>query len=117
MRAVLTVALALTALPAVAADSPTSPSRAPVTPSPGAPELDSPAELPHAGPVSSIQAGIQGCAVWTDRCVICERASGIITCSNIGISCQPQPILCLRTEAVEEKKPEGDTPPAQPERW
>jgi hypothetical protein len=47
---------------------------------------------------------------------MCERASGIITCSNIGISCQPQPILCLRTEAVEEKKPEGDTPPAQPER-
>jgi hypothetical protein len=61
------------------------------------------------------QAGIPGCAVSTDRCVICERAAGIITCSNIGISCQPQPMLCLRTEAAEGKKPEGDTPPAQPD--
>ena len=116
MRTILAVAMALTAPPAVAADSPASPSQAPVTTSPAAPELGSPAELPHAGPGSSTQAGIAGCAVWTDRCVICERASGIITCSNIGISCQPQLMVCLRTEAVEEKKPEGDTPPAQPER-
>jgi hypothetical protein len=44
--------------------------------------------------------------VWTDRCVICQRDGGVIACSNIGISCQPQPILCLRNEATEEKKGE-----------
>ena len=107
MRAILAAALVLVAPPAIAADTPALPSQAPVTPSPAAPELGSPAELPQTGPGGSTQAGIPGCAVWTDRCVICERAAGIITCSNIGISCQPQPMLCLRTEAVEEKKPEG----------
>jgi hypothetical protein len=115
MYAILAAALALIAPPAVAADTPASPSQAP-TPLPTAPEFGPPAELPYPGPGSSTQAGTPGCAVWTDRCVICQRASGIITCSNIGISCQPQPMLCLRTEAVEEKKPEGDTPPAQPEK-
>jgi hypothetical protein len=49
---------------------------------------------------------LTGCAVWTDRCVICQRDSGIIACSNIGIACQPQPMVCLRPEAAPEKKPE-----------
>ena len=66
-----------------------------------------PAKPPVPPNDPAVQARLPGCAVWTDRCVICQRASGIITCSNIGISCQPQPMLCLRTEAVEEKKPEG----------
>jgi hypothetical protein len=113
IRAILAVAI-LTAPPAVAADPSASRSNEPAMPPPTAPELGSPPELPHTGPGSSVQAGIQGCAVWTDRCVICERASGIITCSNIGISCQPQPTLCLRTETAKEQKPEGNTPPAQP---
>ena len=45
-----------------------------------------------------------GCAVWTDRCIICQRDSGVVACSNIGIACQPQPLMCLRQEAAPEKK-------------
>ena len=29
----------------------------------------------------------------------------VVACSNIGIACQPQATLCLRSEAAEEKKP------------
>jgi hypothetical protein len=42
--------------------------------------------------------------VWTDRCVICQRDSGVVACSNIGIACQPEPLMCLRPEAAPEKK-------------
>jgi hypothetical protein len=42
---------------------------------------------------------------WTDRCVICQRDRGVTACSNIGIACQPQALLCLRADAVEDKKP------------
>jgi hypothetical protein len=98
--------VALTVFAAVAAD-------APAVPPPDAlpaPELGGPPELPAApqrpqDPASaSMQAGISGCAVWTDRCVICQRDGGVILCSNIGISCQPQAMLCLRAEVAEEKK-------------
>jgi hypothetical protein len=77
---------------AVAAD-------APVAPAPAVPEL------PQAPPGASMQSGIPGCAVWTDRCVVCQRDSGIIACSNIGISCQPKAMQCLRAEATDGKKP------------
>jgi hypothetical protein len=50
---------------------------------------------------------LAGCAVWTDRCVICQRDSGVVACSNIGIACQPQPLMCLRQEAAPEKKQEN----------
>jgi hypothetical protein len=106
-RVFASVAVALTVFAAVAAD-------APVAPPPDAlpaPELGGPPELPAApqrpqDPANaSTQAGMPGCTVWTDRCVICQRDGGVILCSNIGTACQPQAMLCLRAEAAEEKKP------------
>jgi len=52
----------------------------------------------------AVQAHLPGCAVWTDRCVVCQRDDGKISCSNIGIACQPQAVECVRNEPVEEKK-------------
>jgi hypothetical protein len=81
------------------------PSAAPPAGPPPA-ELDGPVPRPQAGAGGSTQSGMAGCAVWTDRCVICQRDNGVIACSNIGIACQPQPLVCLRPEAPE-KKPEN----------
>ena len=97
LHALASLAVAVMAFAAVAADAPASPKTAP--------ELDGPGELSKPGTGGSIQSGMPGCAVWTDRCVICQRDGGVIACSNIGIACQPQAMLCLRNEAVEEKKP------------
>ena len=45
------------------------------------------------------------CQDWTDGCRTCSRpGSGEPVCSNIGIACQPKPILCAKR--AEEKKPE-----------
>jgi hypothetical protein len=79
----------------------------PSTAPPAATELDGPAPRTTAGTGGSTQSGMAGCAVWTDRCVICQRDSGVVACSNIGIACQPQPLICLRPEAAPEKKPEN----------
>src|SRR5882762_1250233 len=46
----------------------------------------------------AVQANLPGCAAWTDRCVTCQRDAGKITCSNIGIACQPQAVECLRQQ-------------------
>ena len=43
-------------------------------------------------------AGLPACLAWSDGCVTCERADGKITCSNIGIACQPQAPRCLRAD-------------------
>jgi hypothetical protein len=59
---------------------------------------DAPAKSP------AVQAQPRGCAEWTDRCVTCQRDAGKITCSNIGIACQPQAVECVRAEPAEEKK-------------
>jgi hypothetical protein len=79
----------------------------PSTASPSATELDGPSPRAQAGTGGSTQSGMAGCAVWTDRCVICQRDSGVIACSNIGVACQPQPLMCLRQDAAPEKKPEN----------
>ena len=65
---------------------------------------DAPAKpaLPQDDP--AFQARLPGCAVWTDRCVTCEREAGRISCSNIGIACQPQAVECIRNEPAEERK-------------
>src|ERR1700687_2367358 len=89
MRTIATLTAAIIVVAAVAADAPVAPA---------APE-------PPAS--ASTQSGMPGCAVWTDRCVICQRDGGVIACSNIGIACQPQAMLCLRAEAAQEKKPEN----------
>ena len=37
------------------------------------------------------------CLAWTDACRSCQRAeNGDPVCSNIGIACQPEPIVCTR---------------------
>jgi hypothetical protein len=64
---------------------------------------DRPASVPPNDP--AVQAHLPGCAVWTDRCVTCQREAGKISCSNIGIACQPQAVECVRPEPAEEKKP------------
>jgi hypothetical protein len=66
-------------------------------------------DAPAASPVQppndpAVQAQPRGCAEWTDRCVICQRDAGKITCSNIGIACQPQAVECVRAEPAEEKR-------------
>jgi hypothetical protein len=99
MLTIAGLAVALTAAAAIAADPPATPPAA-------TPELDSPAPRPQGGIGTSTQSGMPGCAVWTDRCIICQRDGGVVACSNIGIACQPQAMLCVRPEAVEEKKPE-----------
>jgi hypothetical protein len=64
---------------------------------------DAPAK-PSAPPDDrAVQAQLPGCAVWTDRCVTCERKAGRTFCSNIGIACQPQAVECVRSEQAEEK--------------
>jgi hypothetical protein len=73
--------------------------------------LPSPDVVPDAPPKPpvppndpAVQVRLPGCAVWTDRCVTCQREAGRISCSNIGIACQPQAVECVRSEAEEEKK-------------
>jgi hypothetical protein len=63
---------------------------------------DLPASVPPNSP--AVQARPPGCAAWTDRCVTCQREAGKITCSNIGVACQPQGVECVRSEPAEEKK-------------
>lgn len=69
------------------------------------PDLPPRSAVPPDDP--AVQAQMPGCAVWTDRCVTCEReAGGRISCSNIGITCQPQAVVeCVRRETAEEKEP------------
>lgn len=63
---------------------------------------DLPAGVPSNDP--AVQARPPGCATWTDRCVVCQHDAGKISCSNIGIACQPQAVECVRPEPAEEKK-------------
>lgn len=63
---------------------------------------DLPATVPPNDP--AVQARPPGCAAWTDRCVTCQREAGKISCSNIGVACQPQAVECVRREPAEEKK-------------
>jgi hypothetical protein len=95
--------LAALAAAAVAAD----PAAAP----PAAVELDGPKEPAQPGPGGSIQSGIAGCVLWTDRCTVCQREGSLVTCSNIGVACQPEALICLREVAApakNEKEKEKD---------
>src|SRR5215472_15744743 len=62
------------------------------------PSADIAPDQPTAPPSNdpAVQARLPGCAVWTDRCVTCQHEAGKISCSNIGIACQPQATECLR---------------------
>ncbi len=59
----------------------------------------------------AVQVRPPGCALWTDSCVTCERqAAGRISCSNIGVACQPQAVKCVRSDQADDKRPDGDKP-------
>jgi hypothetical protein len=68
------------------------------------PDLPASAQVPPNDP--AVQANLPGCAVWTDRCVTCQRDAGKVTCSNIGIACQPGAVVCVRPEPAEQKPAE-----------
>jgi hypothetical protein len=69
---------------------------------------DAPEKPPVPPDDPAVQAHLPGCAVWTDRCVTCQREAGKISCSNIGIACQPQAVECVRAEPKEEEKKGGN---------
>lgn len=70
----------------------------------GAPAAASPGAAPNLRPDDpAVQAAMPGCLVWTDRCVACERTDAGIVCSNAGIACQPEPLICLRAAPAEKK--------------
>jgi hypothetical protein len=75
---------------------------------PGLPSPDIVPDVPAGLPVPpndpAVQANMPGCAVWTDRCVTCQRESNNVRCSNIGIACQPQALECLLNDPPKEKK-------------
>jgi len=99
-RIVCALGLVLIALGALGAETPPS-SPAPGSPSSAAP----PSAVPGIPPNDpAVQARLPDCAVWTDRCVTCQIADGKVSCSNIGIACQPQAVVCLRPEAGEGKR-------------
>jgi hypothetical protein len=85
---------------AVEAQAPPVPPAAPSAPVP----------VPPNDP--AVQATMPGCAAWTDRCVTCERADGKVTCSNIGIACQPEALICLRPEPAATPAPAPAPAPA-----
>jgi hypothetical protein len=66
---------------------------------------EAPASAPSSTSAPSLQSGggLSACRAWTDGCVICQRPEGPITCSNIGIACQPQVPRCLEAAPAEAK--------------
>jgi hypothetical protein len=36
------------------------------------------------------------CLEWNDGCSTCRRGDAAVSCSNIGIACQPSPVVCTR---------------------
>ena len=103
MIGVAIVALGVIAAVGKAAETPNQTPPAPAVPDP-------PNAPPNLGPGvppndPAVQARMPGCAVWTDRCVTCQFADGKVDCSNTGIACLPQAVVCLRAEAAEPKKP------------
>ena len=46
------------------------------------------------------------CLSWTDQCRTCTRdAGGNPVCSNIGITCQPVEVQCLRRTNAQQDRP------------
>ena len=103
----VTLAAAITALPAQGAEPLPCPGCAAA---PALPTADIVPDLPAKPPVPpgdpAVQARLPGCAVWTDRCVTCSSTAGSASCSNIGIACQPQQVECLQSEEEAKKQDE-----------
>ena len=55
-----------------------------------------PAPAPATAPtVQGFGAADKTCVAWTDQCRTCRReADDMVSCSNIGIACQPGEIMC-----------------------
>jgi hypothetical protein len=63
-----------------------------------------PPEIPAPSPADVSIHGYgdrdKTCMAWTDRCRACARHDGdTISCSNIGIACQPAEIACTARQA------------------
>jgi hypothetical protein len=57
------------------------------------------------------------CTAWNDQCRGCTRhADGEVSCSNIGIACQPAAITCTarQTEPAKQADPPKDAPKQAP---
>ena len=73
--------------------------------SPGFAQSSQPAPTPP--PETSTEVSIHAygdrdktCLAWTDQCRSCARAAADeVTCSNIGIACQPAAITCTSRPA------------------
>ena len=57
------------------------------------------ADLPAIAPATETPFQAYGnrdktCVAWTDDCRTCQRTGDDVTCSNIGIACQPGAIRC-----------------------
>jgi hypothetical protein len=75
---------------------------------PAWPQSSEPAPAPTPAPApESSEASIHAygdrdktCVAWTDKCRSCARADAdAISCSNIGIACQPAEITCTSRPA------------------
>lgn len=73
--------LLLAAAPAGAQDTPPKPEQAPAEAS-----------------IQSYADREKNCMEWNDGCRTCRRDGATVSCSNIGIACQPSPIACTRTD-------------------
>ena len=79
----------------------TASARAQTAPEPPAP--------PSAADVSIHAYGDRDktCLAWTDRCRSCTRgANDEVSCSNIGIACQPAAIACTARQPAPAKPPQ-----------
>ncbi len=74
----------------------------------GAPAL---AQSSAPAPPAPADASIHGygdrdktCTAWTDQCRTCARgANDEVSCSNIGIACQPAEIVCTARQSAPAK--------------
>ena len=85
VRRWLIAAVLISIAPALAADLPLEPRRAP-------------AEAPASGSV--LAPPTAACREWSDGCRTCQRAAdGAVSCSNVGIACVPKAATCTASDA------------------
>ena len=80
LRRWLIAAVLISIAPALAADLPLEPRRAPMEAN------------PHQPPSAT-------CREWSDGCRTCQRnAGGEVSCSNVGIACVPKAATCTASD-------------------
>ena len=67
---------------------------------------------PQPAPATPVEASFQGygdrektCQEWNDGCRTCRRDGSKVSCSNIGIACQPTPVACTRHDPPKPAEP------------